>query len=391
MTMVANGTKPTLLVVDDEPAVAELICEVALGLGFAVDVAGDGSAFESAYRRRELDVIFLDLKLPGQDGVELLRFLGEENSTATVFIASGSDPRTLAAAQSVGKQYRLNMRGALAKPLMIEDIESALRSSMRPETRITAEQVERAIRDDEIRVHFQPKVDLLAPSRTRMTGVEALARWALPDGGFVFPDQFIPVVREAGLMHRLTHTVADQAFKATRGWLDHGLDLVVGINLDGTMLDDRSLPDTLSALAVSHRVPEQRITLEITESAAMSSPAATMDILTRFRLKDFNVSIDDFGTGYSSLVQLYRLPFNELKIDKSFVMDIGANSEADIIVEVLASLGKKLGLTVCAEGIETGAMLRHVQKSGCDLGQGYLFSKPVEAEMIQVLAERWSD
>jgi EAL domain-containing protein (putative c-di-GMP-specific phosphodiesterase class I) len=137
-------------------------------------------------------------------------------------------------------------------------------------------------------------------------------------------------------------------------------------------------------------VPQSRITLEITESAAMSAPAATIDNLTRFRLKDFNVSLDDFGTGYSSLVQLYRLPFNELKIDKSFVMDIGVNSEAEIIVDILALLGKKLGLKVCAEGIENGAMLRHVQKSGCDLGQGYLFSKPVAADMIEVLARRWS-
>ena len=391
MNATAGAAKPSLLVVDDEPSVAQLIGEVAEGLGFSVDVAGDGGAFEEAYQSREFSVIFLDLKLPRHDGIELLRFLGEQNSAAAVFIASGSDSRTLAAAQAVGKQYRLNMRGALAKPLLVEDIESALRSSLRPGARINAEEVERAIHDGEIDVHFQPKVDLLATNHTRMTGVEALARWSLPDGGLVFPDQFIPVARNAGLMHALTRAVADRAFAASRSWLDHGLDLVVAINLDGTMLDDRSLPDMLSALAVGHGVPENRITLEITESAAMSSPAATMDILTRFRLKDFTVSIDDFGTGYSSLVQLYRLPFNELKIDKSFVMDIGANNEADIIVEVLASLGKKLGLTVCAEGIETGAMLRHVQKCGCDLGQGYLFSKPVEAEMIEVLAGRWAE
>jgi EAL domain-containing protein (putative c-di-GMP-specific phosphodiesterase class I) len=190
-------------------------------------------------------------------------------------------------------------------------------------------------------------------------------------------------------MHDLTAVVAEKAFKAARGWLDEGYDLAVSLNLDGTMLDDRSLPDRLTAMATRAGVSPGRITLEITESAAMAAPAATMDILTRFRLKEFNVSIDDFGTGYSSLVQLYRLPFNELKIDKSFVMDIGTNSEAEIIVEVMTLLGKKLGLKVCAEGIENGAMLRHVQRSGCDLGQGYLFSKPVEAEMISMLAARW--
>ena len=382
--------EPNLLIVDDEPDVADLIAEVAEGIGFSIATANDGGAFHDAYERAEPKVIFLDLKLPGYDGIELLRFLGERHSRATIFIASGSDPRTLAAARAVGKQYDLDMGRTLAKPLLIEDIELALRSHIRSGARVVEDDVRRAILNEEIQVHFQPKVDLLETSGTRMTGVEALARWALPDGGWVFPDQFIPVARDAGLMHDLTKVVADKAFAAGRSWLDRGLHLAISINLDGTMLDDRSLPDTLSDLAARHGMPTSSITLEITESAAMSAPAATMDILTRFRLKDFNVSLDDFGTGYSSLVQLYRLPFNELKIDKSFVMDIGANTEAEIIVEILVLLGKKLGLKVCAEGIETGHMLKYVQKSGCDLGQGYLFSKPVAADMIEVLARRWT-
>lgn len=384
------SANPTLLVVDDEPGIAELVQEVAESLGFTVAVAHDGKTFQDIYGRVSPTVIFLDLKLPGYDGIELLRYLGEQNATATIFIASGSDPRTLSAALAVGKQHRLDMGRALAKPLMIDDIENALTSHIKRGSRVNVEDVRRAFADDEIRVHFQPKVDLLDKSGTRMTGVEALARWALPGGGWVYPDQFIPVIRDAGLMRQLTDIVVDKSFRASRQWLDRGLDLTVSINLDGTILDDHALPDVLSDLALKHGIRQSRVTLEVTESAAMAAPAVTMDILTRFRLKDFNVSLDDFGTGYSSLVQLYRLPFNELKIDKSFVMDIGVNSEAGIIVEMLALLGKKLGLTVCAEGIETGLMLKTVQETGCDLGQGYLFSKPVEAAMIDELAGRWA-
>jgi EAL domain-containing protein (putative c-di-GMP-specific phosphodiesterase class I)/CheY-like chemotaxis protein len=379
-----------LLVVDDEHGVADLIAEVAESLGFAVTVAHDGSAFHELYRRTDPSVIFLDLKLPGHDGIELLRFLGEEQSTATIFIASGLDQRTLAAAHAVGKQHNLDMGRALAKPLMIDDIEAALKTHVKAGMRVRPEDVRRALADDEFRVHFQPKIDLLDTTGTRMTGVEALARWAAPDGGWIFPDQFIPVAREADLMRDLTDVVAEKSFAAASGWLRRGLDLAISINLDASTLNDRRLPDNLAQLANKYGVPASRVTLEITESAAMAAPEATMDILTRFRLKDFNVSIDDFGTGYSSLVQLYRLPFNELKIDKSFVMDIGLNAEAEIIVEILALLGNKLGLKVCAEGIETGATLRHVQNSGCHLGQGYLFSKPVEAEFIEILAERWA-
>jgi EAL domain-containing protein (putative c-di-GMP-specific phosphodiesterase class I)/CheY-like chemotaxis protein len=380
----------SLLVVDDEPAVADLIAEVAESLGFTVTVAHDGGVFHELYQRTSPNIIFLDLKLPGYDGVELLRFLGEQQSTATIFIASGLDPRTLAAAHAVGRQHSLDMGRALAKPLMVDDIEAALKTHVKAGMRVRAEDVRRALASDEFRVHFQPKVDLLDVTGTRMTGVEALARWAAPDGGWIFPDQFIPVARDAGLMRELTDVVADKSFAAANRWRSKGLDLAVSINLDASTLDDRFLPDALAKLADKHEVPASRITFEVTESAAMAAPEATMDILTRFRLKDFNVSLDDFGTGYSSLVQLYRLPFNELKIDKSFVMDIGLNAEAEIIVEILALLGRKLGLKVCAEGIETGATLRHVQKSGCHLGQGYLFSRPVEAEFIEILAERWS-
>ena len=381
---------PNLLVVDDEPGIADLIREVGESLGFSVTVTHDGSTFHDLYRRTDPGVIFLDLKLPGYDGVELLRFLGEEQSSATIFIASGLDGRTLAAAHAVGKQHNLDMGRALAKPLMLDDIEAALRSHIKTGMRVRPEDVRRGLANDEFRVHFQPKIDLLDTSGTRMTGVEALARWAAPGGGRIFPDQFIPVAREAGLMRELTDVVAEKSFAAASRWRAKGLDLAVSINLDAVTLDDHLLPDHLAKLADKHSVPASRITFEVTESAAMAAPEVTMDILTRFRLKDFNVSLDDFGTGYSSLVQLYRLPFNELKIDKSFVMDIGVNAEAEIIVEILALLGSKLGLKVCAEGIETGATLKHVQKSGCHLGQGYLFSKPVEAEFIEILADRWA-
>jgi CheY-like chemotaxis protein len=274
-----------LLVVDDEHGVADLIAEVGESLGFAVSVAHDGGAFQELYRRTDPSIIFLDLKLPGYDGVELLRFLGEEQSDATIFIASGLDQRTLAAAHAVGKQHNLDMGRALGKPLLVDDIEAALRTHVKAGMRVRPEDVRRALANDEICVHFQPKVDLLETAGTRMTGVEALARWAAPDGGWIFPDQFIPVAREAGLMRDLTDVVADRSFAAVSGWRRKGLDLAVSINLDTTTLNDRLLPDHLARLADKYGVPASRVTLEITESAAMAAPEVTMDILTRFRLR----------------------------------------------------------------------------------------------------------
>lgn len=381
--------KPRLLIVDDEHEVAEFVGEIAEELGFDVRMVYDGLAFESAYYEHNPSGIILDLNLPGRDGVELLRFLGDQHCPAAIFVASGTDPRTLAAARAVGTQHNLRIAGALSKPLTIESLTEALAPLLAEKAGPQELDLRTALANGEIRTHFQPKVSLLNGANFRMNGVESLVRWQRPGGGLVMPDQFIPAVRDAGMMPALTDRVIDDSLKAARRWMDQGIDITVSINLDGSMLDDLTVPDLLARKAEEAGVPASRVTLEITESAAMADPAATMDILTRLRVKEFNVSMDDFGTGYSSLVQLYRLPFNELKIDKSFVLDIGKNTEAEIIVETLVMLGKKLGLKVCAEGIESSVMLDHVRKCGCDLGQGYLFSKPVEEASIPGLARLW--
>jgi EAL domain-containing protein (putative c-di-GMP-specific phosphodiesterase class I)/CheY-like chemotaxis protein len=388
----ATRAKPRLLIVDDEPDVAGLIAEVADELGFDVLTVLDGNEVHDAYARHRPDVVTLDLNLPGLDGIELLRFLAEQSCRAQVFIASGMDGRTLGAATAVGKQHNLNIAGALPKPLMVDDITTALEPLLnRRDGTLSPGEIRTALANGEIQVHYQPKIDLLNENGSRLDGVEALVRWIRPDGAMIYPDTFLPIAQEHGLMGDLTETVADQALRVSRQWRDQGMEIVTSVNLDGSMLDDLSLPDHLSAKAREIGVDPSKITIEVTESAAMADAAVTMDILTRLRVKNFNVSIDDFGTGYSSLVQLYRLPFNELKIDKSFVMDIERNDEAAIIVETLAALGQKLGLKICAEGIENRAMLDHVRACGCDLGQGYLFSKPVEASMITTLAKRWRD
>lgn len=383
-------SKPILVIVDDEADVADFIQDVALGIGFDVVVFNDGNTFEQGYAQCGASVIILDLNLPGHDGIELLRFLGERACQAKIIVTSGSDSRTIASAQALGKQHKLDiLQKPLAKPFLVEDIEKALGPLMGHAGGISGTDIRNAIHNDELIVLYQPKVDLLSDNGSRLAGVEALVRWRRPDHGIVPPDMFIPIAQREGLMAELTDVVVEQSIAAARAWGDEGLNFTVSINLDGALFDDLTLPDRMHARAHSMGVPTQMLTLEVTESAAMADPEVTMDILTRLRVKGFNLSMDDFGTGYSSLVQLYRLPFNELKIDKSFIMDIGNNAEAEIIVETLICLGQKLGIKICAEGIENQAMLDFVRKSGCHLGQGYLFSKPVEQSLISNLAHRF--
>jgi len=384
-----GGRAQSVMVVDDDRMVSDLICEVSESLGFEAAAVYDGDEFPDAYRRLRPDIIVLDLNLPGHDGIELMRYLGEQYCRAKIFLTSGVDARTLSAAEKIGEKHNLNSGGILPKPITVEALENALRPLSVGTVAIAVEDLRNAIENDEFVVRYQPKITLLNRHGDEMDGAETLIRWNRPGVGLVGPDEFLSAVRRHDMMAEVTKIVFRKAVQALRDWLDLGLHLTVSVNLDGTLLDDLQLPDRLREITDAHDVPANHITVEITESAAMADPATTQDILTRLRVKQFNVSMDDFGTGYSSLVQLYRLPFNELKIDKSFVMDIGQNAEADAIVEVLAMLGSKLGLKVCAEGVETQAQLDRLRAFGCDLGQGYLFSKPVEASMIAPLAREW--
>lgn len=376
-----------LLVVDDEKAVTEFISEVAEGIGFSVDLVHDGRHFQRSYIKQRPSVIILDLNLPGIDGIEILRLLSEQKCTAKILITSGSDSRTIAAVRQIGMQQNLSIAGVLPKPLLVEDVEAALTPLLATQTSVLPIDVESAIENGEIQLHYQPKIDLVNGTGVSIAGVEALVRWIKPDGSMIYPDEFLPIVATEGLMPLLTETVVECALDDASVWIQAGLDLVTSVNLDGSLFDDLSLPDRMASMAGSRNVPTSKMTFEVTETAAMANTTATMDILTRLRVKNFNVSMDDFGTGYSSLIQLYRLPFNELKIDKSFVMDIGKNNSAIVIVEALTILGKKLGLKVCAEGIENRNALEQVRKYGCDLGQGYLFSKPVSASRIRELSK----
>lgn len=378
-----------LLVVDDEVAFAELVNEVATPLGFAVSIAHDGPNFRRMFLATNPDVILLDLRLPDEDGIELMRYLSAKQCTAKVIVVSGADGRTLSAATSIARQRKINIAGTLAKPIDIVDLESMLKPLSRAASAVTPQGIVDGVLAGEFVVHFQPKVRLDESRKPQMAGVEALIRWQHPTHGLLYPDAFIAVAQGTPAIVSITHFVVQTAIKAVRVWLDQGHEISVGVNIDGGLLNDLTLPDRIEAWANEAGVPTRLITLEMTETAAMADPAATMDILTRMRIKNFNVSMDDFGTGFSSLVQLYRLPFNELKIDKSFVMDMKKNKEAEAIVETLALLGKRLGIASCAEGIEDKDAAEFVRKCGCELGQGYLFSKAVEPDRISDLLEEW--
>lgn len=175
----------------------------------------------------------------------------------------------------------------------------------------------------------------------------------------------------------------EQVVSQLRRWETRGLRLSAAVNLSPSTLTDSSLPDHLEELMKKYTLENSRLTLELTESAAIQNKRLAMEILSRLRISGFGLSLDDFGTGYSSLEQLYRMPFNELKIDRFLVREIGVRREAETIVETIISLGQKLNLKVCAEGVESAAAVDFLYDAGCDKLQGFFLGRPSSAEALE--------
>jgi EAL domain-containing protein (putative c-di-GMP-specific phosphodiesterase class I) len=255
-----------------------------------------------------------------------------------------------------------------------------------PDETHAANRLRRAIQNGELVLHYQPKFDL----RTRrIVGVEALVRWLPPGQELVFPDVFIGVAERAGIMKPLTFAVLDLALRQFRAWDERGLTLPMAVNLTASILDDNDFPDQLCAALEAVFVAPAGIALELTESVVMAKPDRTLNILERLSEMGFQLAIDDFGTGYSSLAYLGRLPVDEIKIDRSFVLKMSTSEGDRTIVQASIDLAHKFGKRVVAEGVEDTTTLRLLEEMGCDQAQGYLISRPLPAEHLAQWLEGW--
>jgi EAL domain-containing protein (putative c-di-GMP-specific phosphodiesterase class I) len=378
-----------LLVVDDHPDILDFVGQVAEGVGYTVAKAHSPDAFRDILPGFKPTLVMLDLQMPGGDGVELIRALARQNSRANVVLASGMDQRVLNAAEQLGKSHGLAMVGVMQKPIMLGDLECLLGRFYESRREVTVDQLRRAVDRAELRVHYQPKARLVAGA-WKIDSAESLVRWEHPEYGLIYPDEFIPLAESSGLIAALTDFVLQAGIEQVGVWNSVGLALGLSVNLSPRLVTNLEFPDQLAALAALSKVENSQLTLEVTETAALSDPAHTLDILTRLRVKKFGLSLDDFGTGFSSVTQLYQMPFSELKIDKSLGMDLQRNVEARTIVRSLVDLGHNLGLSVCCEGVESAQSLAFLGSIGCDYAQGYYIARPMVADALPTFVGSWN-
>lgn len=378
-----------MLIVEDESATARRIGEVVASHGYDVVSVDNGPAFLDQYQRLTPDLVLIDLLMPDVDGLDLLHSLAERKCAAGVVLVCRIDEKVLGAARRVGERLGLRILGGLTEPMNRDEVEQLVADLLPLALPVTAQELANAIGDGEIVVQYQPKATLRRDRVWSIDGVEALARWNHPRFGLLLPEEFIPLAERTGQIGRLTLHVVNTVAAQVAAWRQEGLRLEAAINLPSPLLTDLELPDRIVEILRMHSIGPRELLFEMAESGIMSDVDRTMEVLTRFRLKGIGISVDDFGTGFSSLVQLYRMPICEMKVDRSFVAEIGRSREAESIVRAIVALAHALGMTACAEGVESQEALDFLRMTGCEKAQGFFIGKPLPAEELArfVLAE----
>jgi EAL domain-containing protein (putative c-di-GMP-specific phosphodiesterase class I)/CheY-like chemotaxis protein len=388
-----------ILVLDDEPFMLKLLAQMLTHQGFTMVTTCDNGRtalelFDSP--NKPPDLILLDLNMPKMDGVEFIRRLVKRGYAGSLILVSGEDKRILQTAEKLMLAHKVTVLGHLNKPVKPEDLLAMIQTwtsplQKREQTKkktYGAEEVKSAITNSEFVNYYQPKVVV---TTGELVGVETLVRWRHPVDGMVFPDQFISVAEAHNLINDLTSVVMAGALAQARIWKEAGLSLRVAINVSMDNLTALDFADVVASQAAAAGVLPQDLILEVTESRLMEDMKAPLDTLTRLRLKRFHLSIDDFGTGHSSLTQLSDIPFDELKVDRSFVHGAGTNETVRAMYEASLRLAKQLGMKVVAEGVEDRNDWEFIRQTGCDFAQGYFIAKPMPADGLPTWMEDWQE
>ena len=388
-----------ILVLDDDPLMLKLLVLVLHRLGYPEVASSDNAAVTieqlTQVGARTPDLILLDLNMPGMDGVEFIRRLVELSYGGSVILVSGENDRVMQSVERLVRAHALETLGRLAKPVQPELLEAML-TGWTPRTRhpqpkpprsYSASALRQAIERGELTNFYQPKVDL---ATGRVAGVEALVRWQHPDDGLIGPDRFISVAEEHGLIGMLTRRVIGVALAQLRTWRDAGLPLKMAINISMDDLSDLRFPEFLSEQIGASQLSTQDLVLEVTESRLMRDQRAALDTLTRLHLKRFELSIDDFGTGHSSLAQLRDVPFDELKIDRSFVQGATHNDMLQVMCRSSVDLTRRLGMRSVAEGVEDLEDWHFVRDEGVTLAQGYFIGRPMPGDDLAAWIPAWT-
>lgn len=372
-----------LLIIEDDPPILRLVEAHATRLGFDVTGLDDPSDFRNALRTCNPTAIILDLSLPTIDGIEIVRYLGRQRSRARVALMSGHGARILETARQAALAEGLQVLGTVEKPFREGRLEQALVSLRQDDDEtLGLSDLQEAIDKQQFVMRYQPKARCCEDGALTVSSVEALIRWEHPTLGLLAPNRFLSLAEGSELIFPLSTIALQTSLRDRQVWADDGLDLGVAVNFSPRLLSDWDLPDLVRKVLEQSGVDASHLTLEITERGITEDPVQAMEVLTRLRLRGVGLSLDDFGTGNATLSQLLRMPFSEVKLDRTLFENVEQNPQERAVVSSLVKMFHYLQLEVCAEGLETQGVLNLAAEFGCDLFQGYFIGRPMAPEMV---------
>ena len=388
-----------IMVLDDDPFMLKLMAHMleSEGCTSVTTCANGRDALEMVDSPRgRPELIFLDLNLPGMDGMEFARHLVERKYEGHLVLMSGEDDHLLRASTKLAQTHHISVVGSFHKPITPEKLRSMLDIVAFPhqaealesnETR-TADELRAALANGGLSNYYQPKVSL---STGAVMGVEALVRWRRRIGDeLVSPYKFLGIAEAFGLIHDLTRVVLNDALMQAKAWHEAGISLPVAVNVSEYNIESLDFADMASQLAGEIGVEPRHITFEVSEGwLPLNDLGLVLETLTRLHLKRFRLALDEFGTGFSNITQLRNLPFDELKIDRSFVHHVSTDAKIKAKFVTGLAVARQLDLDAVGVGVEAIEDWHVLRLTGCDYAQGSLIADPMPAEELPGWIRDW--
>jgi EAL domain-containing protein (putative c-di-GMP-specific phosphodiesterase class I)/CheY-like chemotaxis protein len=350
-------------------------------------------------KSRAIDIVIIDLNMPEMDGIELVRHLAGIQTQTSIVLTSALGSALLFSVETMSKSYEVDLLGTYEKPATPERLQEIIArfvpvdarpsKALDPVPAFTLQDILVGLAAGQFEPYFQPKVEL---ATGKVRAVEAFVRWKHPRFGILLPPAFIPLLEASGdgHMEALTWDVIEKSVAACRIWHDQGLMLSVSINLSATSLARPDLADKILDFSTRYGLPTEYISFEITELIAMSDAPVCLENLARLRMKGFGLAVDDYGTGHSNMQQLLRIPFLDLKIDRTFVVGAAQNKAIGIALRSSLELARKLKRDSVAVGVETREDWDLLRSLGCTFAQGYYIARPMERDAVPGWIAEWS-
>lgn len=381
--MLSTSTRAiNLMVIDDDIDITNLFGAIAQDMNLPVRCLNDLEPLNAEFTEFDANVIFLDLQMPGYDGVEVLQLLADMRCKANIYLISSMDKNTRETALQIGADHGLKMAGTLAKPFAIEEIQQVLLREQDTGIHFTSQEFEKALGPGGFLFRYQPSMSIQGNEHSLISELEVIPCWVEK---FLtsYPDEYLSKINSKGLSSSYFQAVLDKSLEMYQHWYANSVRAGLSINIDAGVVADQSLPNYIGEAARKWQVQPSMLNFVLSDQAVFNHSAATRNLVARLKIKGFNISVELSSEDVTKLDSVLQLPINGVKLSSSVTKGFKRSMEAEFNVSTLISTCNKLNLTVLAAGIDSLEFYEFIRNNACALGQGQHFGNVLDADRVE--------